>query len=56
MRQREWRRAYVPGRHERERQAAMALDYIQEHYGNSELGLNQICEYLNISTAGSAAF
>lgn len=34
-----------------ERQAAMALDYIREHYGNSELGLNQICEYLNISTS-----
>ena len=34
-----------------ERQAAMALDYIREHYGDSELGLNQICEYLNISTS-----
>lgn len=29
----------------------MALDYIREHYGDSELGLNQICEYLNISTS-----
>ena len=39
-----------------ERQAAMALDYIREHYGDSELGLNQICEYLNINTSRSAAF
>lgn len=34
-----------------ERQAVMALDYMRENYGDSELGLNQICEYLNISTS-----
>ncbi len=34
-----------------ERQAIMALDYMREHYGDTELGLNQICDYLNISTS-----
>lgn len=34
-----------------ERQAVMALDYMREHYADTELGLNQICEYLNISTS-----
>lgn len=34
-----------------ERQAGLAMDYMQKHYGDCELGLNQICEYLNISTS-----
>lgn len=33
------------------RQAAKAMDYIRENYGDPNLGLNQICEYLNISTS-----
>lgn len=33
------------------RQAAKAMNYIQENYGNQNLGLNQICEYLNMSTS-----
>lgn len=33
------------------RQAAKAIDYIRENYGNQNLGLNQICEYLNMSTS-----
>lgn len=34
-----------------ERQANLAMDYMQKNYGDCELGLNQICEYLNISTS-----
>lgn len=33
------------------RQAMMAVDYIRENYGNPNLGLNYICDYLNISTS-----
>lgn len=33
------------------RQAAKAINYIRENYGNQNLGLNQICEYLNMSTS-----
>ncbi len=33
------------------RQAAMAIDYIQNNYMNPDLSLNSICSYLNISTS-----
>lgn len=37
--------------------ALLAMDYIEKHYGENELGLNSICSYLNISTSRfSAAF
>lgn len=39
------------GRSSGERQAMRAMHYIQENYGNPDLGLNQICEYLNMSTS-----
>lgn len=39
------------GRSSAERQANLAMDYMLKNYGDSELGLNQICEYLNISTS-----
>lgn len=39
------------GQSSAERQANLAIDYMQKNYGDSELGLNQICEYLNISTS-----
>lgn len=39
------------GQSSAERQANLAMDYMQKNYGDSELGLNQICEYLNISTS-----
>lgn len=31
--------------------ALLALDYIEKHYGENELGLNTVCSYLNISTS-----
>lgn len=34
-----------------ERQAMVAVDYLEQNYSNSELSLNSICEYLNISTS-----
>lgn len=34
-----------------ERLAVLAMDYIKENYSNQDLGLNDICEYLNISTS-----
>lgn len=34
-----------------ERQANLAMDYMEKNYGDCELGLSQICEYLNISTS-----
>lgn len=34
-----------------ERLAAQAMDYIRENYRNQDLGLNDICDYLNISTS-----
>lgn len=34
-----------------ERLANLAMDYMQKNFGDCELGLNQICEYLNISTS-----
>ena len=34
-----------------ERQARLALDYIQKNYMEPDLGLNDICSYLNISTS-----
>ena len=34
-----------------ERQAVMAIDYMKDNYGNADLSLNSICEYLNISTS-----
>lgn len=33
------------------RQAMLAVDYIKANYGNPDLGLNNICDYLNISTS-----
>lgn len=39
------------GRSSAERQANLAMDYMQKNYGDPELGLNQICDYLNISTS-----
>lgn len=33
------------------RQSVMAIDYLKENYGNPNLSLNHICEYLNISTS-----
>ncbi len=32
-------------------QAELAMEYIEENYGDPNLNLNQICEYLNISTS-----
>lgn len=32
-------------------QALMAMEYIKENYANPDMGLNKICEYLNISTS-----
>lgn len=34
-----------------ERLAGQAMDYIRENYSNQDLGLNDICDYLNISTS-----
>lgn len=34
-----------------ERQAVLAMNFIKENYSNPNLGLNDICEYLNISTS-----
>ena len=34
-----------------QRQARLALDYIQKNYMNPDLSLNSICSYLNISTS-----
>lgn len=34
-----------------ERQAIMALDYLKENYSSPELSLNQICDYVNMSTS-----
>lgn len=34
-----------------QRQAALAVDYIQKNYMDPELSLNSICSYLNISTS-----
>lgn len=34
-----------------QRQARMALDYIQKNYSDPNLSLNSICSYLNISTS-----
>lgn len=31
--------------------ALLAMDYIEKHYGENELGLNAVCSYLNISTS-----
>lgn len=33
------------------RQSVLAIDYLKENYGNPNLSLNHICEYLNISTS-----
>lgn len=38
-----------------QRQALLALDYIQNNYMDSELSLNSICSYLNISTSHFSA-
>lgn len=43
--------ALAAGQSSGERQAAMAVDYLKENYSNPDLGLNSICEYLNISTS-----
>lgn len=34
-----------------QKQAALALEYIRSHYAEPELGLTDICSYLNISTS-----
>lgn len=34
-----------------QQQAALAMEYIERNYGDPNLNLNQICEYLNISTS-----
>ena len=34
-----------------ERQAVLALDYLERNYSDPNLNLNQICEFLNISTS-----
>lgn len=34
-----------------QRQAAMAVEYLNKNYQNPSLGLNDICDYLNISTS-----
>lgn len=34
-----------------QKQAMLALDYIQQHYGDVDLSLNTICNYLSISTS-----
>ena len=34
-----------------QRQAVLAVDYIQKHYMEPNLSLNDICSYLNISTS-----
>lgn len=34
-----------------QRQARLALDYIQKNYMDPDLSLNSICSYLNISTS-----
>ena len=34
-----------------QRQAALAVDYIQNNYMDPDLSLNTICSYLNISTS-----
>lgn len=34
-----------------EKQARLALDYIQQNYMDPDLGLNDVCSYLNISTS-----
>ena len=34
-----------------ERQAVLALDYLEKNYSDPNLNLNQICEFLNISTS-----
>lgn len=34
-----------------QRQAVLAMDYIQKNYMDSDLSLNSICSYLNISTS-----
>lgn len=39
------------GQSSAQRQAGLALDYMKKNYGDCELSLNQICEYLNISTS-----
>lgn len=33
------------------KQAVMALDYIDKNYGNPEISLNSVCSYLSISTS-----
>ncbi len=34
-----------------QQQAELAMEYIEDNYGDPNLNLNQICEYLNISTS-----
>lgn len=44
-------RVSAAGQSSAERQSIMAMDYIKENYSNPDLSLNDICEYLNISTS-----
>lgn len=39
------------GQSSAQRQAVLAVDYIKENYGNPDLNLNLLCDYLNISTS-----
>lgn len=41
----------LAGQSSGERQAASALDYLERNFGNPNLSLNQVCEYLNMSTS-----
>ena len=34
-----------------QKQAVLAMEYIRQHYNEPELGLNDICSYLNIGTS-----
>ena len=34
-----------------QKQAGLAMEYIRQHYNEPELGLNDICSYLNIGTS-----
>ena len=39
------------GRGAKERQALLAIEYLHENYGNSELALKDVCEHLGVSTS-----
>lgn len=41
----------LSGQSSAQRQAVLALEYIRDNYGNCDLSLNLLCDYLNISTS-----